>query len=381
MSSYSADTPKVALITGTNGISGSALLKQLAKNPDQNPRSPAVPSPESHPTDPRIEHHTLDLTLPTGEIASALSSKNLTNITHFFHYAYIHTDYDDGQHLEKMTRDNVPLFTNVLAAVDLTSRDTLHRVILQTGGKNYGLLTSPPVSEPLTEDAPRVTDPRSLPNFYYPQEDYLYTLSSTRPWTWNITMPFWISGYSPTTLQSWTTTAAIYFSICRVLSQPATFPGGNDEFYGKWLKGQHFSTSWVIGEFTEWIALNENAEVQNQKFNIVDDTVTTFRDVWEGIGRYFGVETRVQRGYDLMGEVKGFEGKWSEIVGRYGGREDVLGMCTWDAFVHAMDAGEWGSVVNMEKARKVGWTKKVDTIKEMEKIFDDMKKDGWIPNV
>ncbi|KAF7877264.1 hypothetical protein EAF04_000947 [Stromatinia cepivora] len=280
MSSYSADTPKVALITGTNGISGSASLKQLAKNPIWTQiHALSRSSPNATPSSPLIKHHTLDLTLPTGEIASALVSQNLTDITHFFHYAYIHTNYDNAHHLEKMTRNNVPLFTNVLTAVDLTSRDTLHRVILQTGGKHYGLLTSPPASEPLTEDAPQVTDPRSLPNFYYPQEDFLYSLSSSHPWTWNITIPFWISGYSPSSLQNWTTTAAIYFSICRLLSRPAIFPSGQDEYHGKWHKGQRFSTSWVIGEFAKWIALNESSEVQNQKFNIVDDTVTTFRDM------------------------------------------------------------------------------------------------------
>lgn len=194
-------------------------------------------------------------------------------------------------------------------------------------------------------------------------------------------MPFWISGYVGKSGNSWVTSAAIYFSLCKVLNKPAIFPGGEDEYYGKWDKGQHFSTSWVVAEFTEWLALNEEPTVKNQKFNIVDDTVTTFKDVWEGIGRYFGVETKVKRKYDLMSEVKEMEKQWPGIVEQYGVRDEALSIVTWDAFVHGMDAGEWGSVVNMDKASKAGWTKRVDTIKEMEKIFGEMKKDGWIPNV
>lgn len=194
-------------------------------------------------------------------------------------------------------------------------------------------------------------------------------------------MPFWISGYAGKSGNSWTTSAAVYFSLLKALGKPAVFPGGEDEFYGKWGKGQYFSTSWVTAEFTEWLALNEDPAVQNQKFNIVDDTVTTFRDIFEGIGKYFGVETKVERKYDLMSEVKELEKQWPEIVQRHGGKQGALSLCTWDAFVYAMSAGEWGSVVNMDKARKAGWTKKVDTLKEMEKIFDEMKRDGWIPDV
>ncbi|KAB8298817.1 hypothetical protein EYC80_000986 [Monilinia laxa] len=378
----SSGDPKVALVSGANGITGSAILKQLSKNPIWTriiaiSRSP----PKNLPSDPRIEFHSLDLTVSVDEIAGALTSKGVTNVTHFFHYAYIHTDYDHPRHLEKMTEDNVPMFTKTLTAVDLTSRDTLHRVVLQTGGKNYGLMLVPPASVPMTEDAHRVTDPCSLPNFYYHQEDFLWSLSKERTWNWNITIPFWISGYVGKSGNSWTTSAAVYFSLLKALGRPAVFPGGEDEYYGKWEKGQHFSTNWVIADFTEWLALNEDPAVQNQKFNIVDDTVTTFRDVFEGIGKYFGVETKVERKYDLMSEAKELEKQWPEIVQKYGGKEDALGLCTWDAFVYAMSAGEWGSVVNMDKARKAGWTKRVDTLKEMEKIFEDMKRDGWIPDV
>ncbi|QSZ32205.1 hypothetical protein DSL72_001777 [Monilinia vaccinii-corymbosi] len=377
----SPDIPKVALISGASGISGAAVLKQLSKNPIWA-RIFAISrsQPNNLPSDSRIEFHSLDLTASAGEIAEALTSRGITNVTHFFHYAYIHTEYDHPNHLEKMTKDNVPLFKNTLTAIDLTSRDTLHRVILQTGGKNYGILAVPPGSEALTEDAHRVTDPRSLPNFYYHQEDFLWSLSEERAWNWNITMPFWISGYVGKSTQSWTTSAAVYFSLVKALGKPAVFPGGEDEYYGKWGKGQHFSTSWVVGEFTEWLALNEDPAVQNQKFNIVDDTVTTFRDIFEGIGRYFGVETKVERKYDLIGEVQELAKQWPEMVQKYGGREDALKLCMWDVFVYAMNAGEWGNVVSMEKARKAGWTKRVDTLKEMESIFEEMRSDGWIPD-
>ncbi|RAL61838.1 hypothetical protein DID88_002901 [Monilinia fructigena] len=193
------DAPKVALVSGANGITGSAVLKQLSRNPIWTriiaiSRSP----PNNLPSDPRIEFHSLDLTVSVGEIADALTSKG----------------------------DNVPLFTKTLTAVDLTSRDTLHRVILQTGAKKLWLNA--------------VTDSSALPNFYYLQEDFLWSLSEERTWNWNITMPFWISGYAGKSGNSWTTSAAVYFSLLKALGKSAVFPGGEDEYYGKWGKGTIF---------------------------------------------------------------------------------------------------------------------------------------------
>lgn len=177
---------------------------------------------------------------------------------------------------------------------------------------------------------------------------------------------------------SYTTSAAIYFTLLSYLGLPAIFPG--DPETSRYKKGQHFSTASVIAEFTEWAALNE--EVKDDRFNIVDDTVTTFEDLWIGMGRYFGVETKAQAGWDLMKEIEEvLVPKWEELVEKKGGMKDALKLATWDTFVGSMSAGDWGSVVSMDKARKAGWMKKVDTVGEMERIFGEMKKDGWIPDL
>lgn len=34
-------------------------------------------------------------------------------------------------------------------------------------------------------------------NFYYPQEDFLFELSSKRSWDWNVIRPMGIIGYTP----------------------------------------------------------------------------------------------------------------------------------------------------------------------------------------
>ncbi|KAM3068453.1 hypothetical protein ACMFMG_009593 [Clarireedia jacksonii] len=365
----SNENPKVALITGANGISGAAVLKQLSSNPIWSQihalsRSP----PTTAPSDPRIQFHTLDLTAPQSSITSALQSHNITSVTHFFHFAYLHSPS-----ISQQAKDNIPLFRNTLYAVDEACGATLERVILQTGGKDYGIHAQAPPSVPLMESQPRTTNPAALPMFYYTQEDDLWALKEKRKWSWNVTLPFWINGYVPKSGMSWTTSAAVYFSLCRALGKPAIFPGDPEK--SSYRRPQHFSTARTIASFTEWLALNPSPEVQNQRFNIVDDTVTTFEDLWVGVGKYFGGETKAIAGYDLMGEIQEMLGKWESV----GGSKEALGLCTWDIFVGAMAEGNWGSDVSMEKARGVGWLERVDTVEEMGRIFGEMGKDGLIP--
>ncbi|PQE15038.1 nucleoside-diphosphate-sugar epimerase protein [Rutstroemia sp. NJR-2017a BVV2] len=387
------ENPRVALVTGANGISGAAVLKQLSSNPIWSQihalsRSP----PTTLPSDPRIHFHTLDLTAPQSTIASALRSQHITNITHFFYYAYIHS-----LSLPQQAQDNIPLFRNTLYAVDEVCGGTLERVILQTGGKDYGIHVQAPPTVRLVESQPRTKNPEALPMFYYTQEDDLWALKEKRSWNWNVTLPFWINGYVPRSGMSWTTTAAVYFSLCRALgwdflfsfyglvlgglvltvilinSKPAIFPG--DPETSSYRRSQHFSTARIIASFTEWLALNPSPEVQNQRFNIVDDTVTTFEDIWVGVGKYFGVETKALAGHDLMGEIEELLGEWESV----GGSKEALKLCTWEIFVGSMAEGDWGSDVSMEKARGVGWKERVDTVEEMGKVFEEMRRDGLIP--
>ncbi|PQE05993.1 nucleoside-diphosphate-sugar epimerase protein [Rutstroemia sp. NJR-2017a BBW] len=369
----SKENPKVALITGANGISGAAVLKQLSSNPIWSEihalsRSP----PTTAPSDSRIHFHTLDLSAPLSTLTSFLQSHNLTHITHFFHYAYIHSPS-----LTQQAADNIPLFRNTLYAIDTVSSSTLERVILQTGGKDYGIHAQAPPSVPLVESQPRTTNPNALPMFYYTQEDDLWALKEKRDWSWNVTLPFWINGLVLFRCKSrWygkKKTHTEELTSIPPFSKPAIFPGDPNE--SSYRRPQHFSTASVIGSFTEWLALNPAPEVQNQRFNIVDDTVTTFEDIWIGVGKYFRVETKAVAGHDLRGEIEGMLREWEGI----GGSKDALKLCTWDIFVGSMAEGDWGSDVNMEKARGVGWETRVDTVGEMGRVFEEMRGDGLIP--
>jgi len=371
--------PKVALVTGSNGITGVAMVKQLLSSPSWS-RIIAVyrSTPTDLPPDPRLEVALVDLSKSASEIATSLRAQNATGVTHFFHFAYQH-----HSGLQELEESNVPMFTNTLTAIDDTSRETLQRVILQTGGKTYGVYFRAALIEPTPEHPihPRVTEEAALPLFYYGQEDFMIELSTKRNWKWNVTVPFWINGFTKGNGMSYATTVAIYFTLQKAAGLPAIFPySATDASASKYMKPQHMSTARHIAKFTEWVAENDRAG--NEHFNIVDDTKTTFADIWEGTGKYFGIPTSNMPGFDLIADVENrlAAGEWDTVVEKYGGSKEALKYATWETLAWAQ-GGTWASDVSMDKAIKAGWTEKTDTNMELSKVFDEMKEAGVIPNI
>ncbi|OQU95197.1 hypothetical protein CLAIMM_01440 [Cladophialophora immunda] len=375
----SPEAEKVAFVTGANGVTGQYLVAQLAREPQwtrviATSRRP----PYSLPQSTRVTFHRHDLNQDVDAITEALEEMDATRITHFFHMAYIHHDS-----FEKQYEYNVPFFQNVLTAVERLNRDTLQRVVLQTGAKHYGQAYKAPPRQPITEDLGRL-GLDGPPNFYYPQEDFMFGLQKGKRWTWSVTRPFLISGVSAGSGQSFTCTAAIYFTIQKALGEPAVFPVpvDGDSCYEK---RQDFSSATNIAAFTSHLATHEGGA--NQAYNIVDKDAseTTFADLWEYMGGYFGVPVTTRAGFDLAQDIENKlqAGVWEQIVDRHGGSRDACErFATWRFFAWAMGNAPWGSHVSMDKAaQELGWTVQCDTRQDIKCIFDTMREERIIPQI
>jgi hypothetical protein len=112
--------------------------------------------------DPHLQFVAYDLNVGAYDLPAALKTIGAVGGTDFFHLAYIHHDS-----FERQYNYNVRFFNNVLTAVDQLNRDSLQRVVLQTGENHYGFHYKPPQIIPTTED---------------------------RKWMWTVTRPFLISG-------------------------------------------------------------------------------------------------------------------------------------------------------------------------------------------
>jgi hypothetical protein len=137
-----------------------------------------------------------------------------------------------------------------------------------------------PTKMPTEEWDPRV---EFEPNFYYPQEDCLWSYCKEKSIGWNIAMPAAILGAVPDAAMNVCLPLAIYASVCAHLKQPLTFPGDR---LG-WQGGVSQSSAMLNAYLEEWAVLTEKAK--DQKFNAVDSSMFTCESFWPRMAGWYGI--------------------------------------------------------------------------------------------
>ncbi|EKG14165.1 hypothetical protein MPH_08668 [Macrophomina phaseolina MS6] len=173
-----------ALILGASGISGWSLLNQARIYPTPTTFSritgttnrPFTLKQAHIPEDDRVKIASgIDFTESVEEVVRALKEKvpDINTVTHVFFTAYIQTN-----HFETLKKVNTKLLEVAVRAIEAVS-PRLKVVVLQTGGKGYGLEFPKEVGikAPLKETNPRIPEPWASNIFYYTQQ---YDLSRSR---------------------------------------------------------------------------------------------------------------------------------------------------------------------------------------------------------
>jgi len=128
--------PKVAFVTGGNGITGSAIIEHLAANTSTEEWSQIIVTSRSPfqtlVSDPRIKFIALDFTKDAETLATEMR-ENCHGVTHAFFSSYVHKDS-----FKELNSANQALFENFLLALVKVAPD-LANVALQTGGKYYNV--------------------------------------------------------------------------------------------------------------------------------------------------------------------------------------------------------------------------------------------------
>lgn len=270
--------------------------------------------------------------------------------------------------------------------------------MLQTGAKNYGIHLGPAVN-PQEETAPRVT---LEPNFYYPQEDYLWDFCKKHSIDWNVCMPSFILGAVPDAAMNVVFPLGIYASVQKYLGEKLEFPC----YLDAWETTRCMSSSMMNGYMEEWAVLSDVAK--NEKFNTSDGTTFAWGNFWPKYAKWYNMEyerpsmdssayTEVTTRFDPPPRGFGPPGKyrfrfslvewakqekvqkaWEELVSKYGLTSGKLQDMDIDRIFSFTDGSLLGSTLDltMNKARKMGWHGFVDSsdaIKEVLGEFADLK--------
>ncbi|KAH8426308.1 SDR family oxidoreductase [Aspergillus melleus] len=374
-------SPRVAFVTGANGITGHAIIEHLIRTPQHEWSQIIITSrrpPSTYWVDPRVKFIALDFLEPTEAIVSNIQDA-CKDVTHAFFTSYVH-----DSELSKLPEKNCPLFRNFLEAID-SACPNLQRVVLQTGGKHYGIQFQG-LSTPCYESLPRYDGPGKETLFYYEQEDSLFAIQKRRKtWHYNIIRPFGIFGFTPQFLgMNEALPIAQYFLICRELGQSPKWPGSFNGYHQ--VEGQCYAPS--IADMHVWAATRDNC--RDQAFNHGNGDAVVWRFLWSLFGDYFGnpmdpSEAPTENGPRQLSLAEWAQDKrpvWRTIVARCGGNVDSFqehGFAMLDWLFSPSTPGA-AFMTSVQKARKFGWTRIDDSYEAWISTFRSYENADILPS-
>ena len=403
-----------AIVVGATGISGFSTIRSLLDSPrrwstiyavSRSPPTKEMLSLLSKEQQDRIEHVSIDLTGSADDIAASLK-KSHVEAEYIFFYGYIHpkgkSAMDPGM-ADALAEANVPILENFLAALAPANLRP-KRILLQTGGKNYGGHIGR-AKTPYVESDPQ---PKHLSNnFYYPQEAALFKYCEEHPGTdWNIVMPFGIIGAVPNAGMNTFVPFAVMAAVQAEKGEPISFPGDIEE----WLWECCHSTARLSGFLSEWAVLEDKCK--NQRFNAQDGSPLSWAQFYPELARWYGVEkgvkgpendetkfqeielvggkdsplgygsapvVKLSRTFDAWAKEETNRAAWRKIMKESNGQISV------DVFEQGLDV-EMADFVfykigqpSVAKLRRFGFCGFVDTLESVYEMFSDMHKLGILP--
>ncbi|KAF2155424.1 hypothetical protein K461DRAFT_292283 [Myriangium duriaei CBS 260.36] len=378
-----------ALIFGASGVSGWAIATQALHYPSKDSfarvtaltNRPISPSEARLPDDPRLQLASgIDLTGSVSSIVSGLKSKvkDISSVSHVFFTAYI-----EKPSYEELREVNTSLFRNALTAIDQVAGSSLQAVILQTGGKHYGVefpdqLT---ISPPLKEDAPRIPKPLYDNIFYYAQYDVAKELSQGKDWRFYEVRPDVIVGFTPgSNYMNVAQGLGFYFSLYREIhGEGAEVPFVGTE---KSWRNTHTDTFQDVLAKQEIYTALKSREVQNgTSFNSANGDVVAWKDVWPGVAAWFGLKgTGPGREAVDTGKWAGEnEEAWRRLEERHGLKKGIFEKYSWGFIKGVAELFDFDREYDLAASRRIGFEETVDTVKGYTIALDRMRDAKIIP--
>jgi nucleoside-diphosphate-sugar epimerase len=403
-----------AIVCGATGISGFNTIRSLLDTPDRwskiyalsrKPFSKELLSFFTDEQRARLQHISIDLSSKSEDIAKSLKDLGV-EAEYVFYYAYLPPENGmsdmDPSSAEALIEANVPHFRNFLKALPKANVKP-KRILLQTGGKNYGMHIGR-VRQPIIESDPQ---PKHLsPNFYYHQEDLLFKYCDEHPETdWNIIMPAAVIGPVQTAAINCFLAIGIYAAVQAHRKQPIQFPAD----FHSWQLGHTHSTARLTGYLSEWAVLEDSAKCQ--RFNAQDGGLFTLDRFWNELGRWFGVDIVGPEEDESKYKTKYFAGgkesplgygppielriahslnkwmdetpvveDWEEMMKQSNGQLKInVPKADKQAFLVADFTFSFLGTLSGNKVRRFGFNGFVDTVESLFETFQDLAKLGLLP--
>ncbi|QOL80142.1 SDR family oxidoreductase [Pseudooceanicola spongiae] len=351
---------KTALVVGATGIQGSAIATKLVEDGWNVLGLARTPQDQ-----PGVTPIAADLLNPEA-LAQALEGHKPT---HVFLTTWLRQDTE-----AENIRVNATMVRNLLDA--LRPVGGLEHVALVTGLKHYlgpfeayGKGTLP--KTPFREDQGRL----DVANFYYAQEDEVFTAAARDGFGYSIHRPHTVIGKAVGNAMNMGTTLAVYATLCKATGRPFRFPGSQVQ----WDSLTDMTDARQLADQVIWASVTPAK--RNEDFNIVNGDVFRWSWMWHRIGDYFGVQVEDFDGVErpLEQQMKDDAAAWTQIAQQQGLAEKDLARLASPWHTDA-DLGRPIEVVtDMGKSRAMGFSGYVATDTAFFDLFDRLRADGIIP--
>ena len=271
-------------------------------------------------------------------------------------------------------RVNAAMVRTVLDAVRPAA--SVRHVALVTGLKHYlgpfeaygqGVLPQ----TPFREEHGRL----DIDNFYYAQEDEVFSAAERDGFTWSIHRPHTIIGKAVGNAMNMGTTLAAYASLCRETGRPFRFPGSEAQWNGL----TDMTSATQLARHLVWAATTPAAA--NQAFNVVNGDVFRWKWMWARIADWFGLVPAEFDGAILPLEVQMADDHavWRQIAERETLIEPDLDRLA-SAWHTDADLGRPIEVVtDMGKSRRLGFLDYQPTDDAFFALFEQLRAERLIP--
>jgi nucleoside-diphosphate-sugar epimerase len=352
---------RVGLVVGVTGIVGRNLAERLLQ--EGWTVYGLARRPETAPVG--VLQVKADLDEP-GTVKAQLAA---LPITHLFQATWTPADTE-----EKASEINARQFVTVLDALREGAARLKH-VALVTGVKHY----LGPFKDfgrylpetPFLEDTPRLP----LENFYYAQEDRLFTAAERDGFTWSVHRPNAIVGYAIGALMNVGVTMACYATICRETGRPFVFTGIPEQ----WNMLTEVSDARLVAKQVAWAAVTPGAA--NTAFNTGNGDVFRWRSMWSTIADHFGIDVAPYEGkQQSLQELMADAGPvWRDLAARHGLVEPDIGrLATW--WHSDADFGrKIECISDMTRSRKAGFLEYQSSVDTFIDLFRRLQADRVIP--
>lgn len=269
---------------------------------------------------------------------------------------------EDG--FERLKETNTALLNVAVRAVERVSPN-FKVVILQTGGKGYGLEFPKEVKiqPPLKEDCPRIPEPYASKIFYYTQYDLLTELSRGKSWTFSEVRPDGVVGFAPgSNAMNMAQGIAIYLTLFKEVhgaKAKVPFPG-----YEHGYHSTHSDTFQdILSQMEIHAALNIDKCGNGGVFNVADGATVTWAEVWPKLCEHFSL---VGVGPDasavpMVDFIQKHKGIWTELAKKHGVNEKLVEEQGWGHTHFMLVDFDFDRQYDLSRSRAVGFTAEIDT--------------------